>query len=60
MRIYWLAVALIPVAYAQTSNKCADLTKFKIPGVAMVITKAEKYSRFGARNHLSCSGALPG
>src|SRR3984885_11641350 len=40
MRIYWLAVALIPVAYAQTSNKCADLTAFKIPGVPMVITKA--------------------
>src|SRR5579863_277089 len=41
MRIQWLALALIPVAYAQTANKCADLTKFKIPGVAMVITKAE-------------------
>src|SRR5450432_3112113 len=41
MRIHWLALAVIPVAYAQTSSKCADLTKFKIPGAAMVITKAE-------------------
>ena len=41
MRTYWLVLALIPVAYAQTSSKCADLTKFKIPGVPMVITKAE-------------------
>jgi hypothetical protein len=40
MRTYWLGFVLIPVAYAQTSNKCADLTKFKIPGVPMVITKA--------------------
>jgi len=28
------------MAYAQTSSKCADLTKFTIPGVPMVITKA--------------------
>jgi hypothetical protein len=41
MSTHWLALVLIPVAYAQTSNKCADLTKFKIPGVAMAITKAE-------------------
>jgi hypothetical protein len=41
MRTHWLALALIPVAYAQTSSKCADLTKFKIPGVPMMITKAE-------------------
>ena len=41
MRTYWLAFVLIPVAYAQTSSKCADLTKFKIPGVPMTITKAE-------------------
>ncbi len=40
MRTYWLGFVLIPVAYAQTSNKCADLVKFKIPGVPMVITKA--------------------
>src|SRR6202049_4245899 len=40
MTTQWLALALIPMAYAQTSSKCADLTKFKIPGVAMVITKA--------------------
>src|SRR5579862_9345644 len=41
MRNHWLALALIPVAYAQTSSKCADLTKFTIAGSAMVITKAE-------------------
>jgi hypothetical protein len=40
MRTYWLALVLMPVAYAQTSSKCADLTNFKIPGVPMVITKA--------------------
>jgi feruloyl esterase len=40
MRPYWLAFVLIPMAYAQTSSNCADLTKFKIPGVPMVITKA--------------------
>src|SRR5271163_4452726 len=41
MKTYWLALTLIPIACAQTSTKCADLTKFKIPGVPMVITKAE-------------------
>jgi feruloyl esterase len=41
MRTHWLVLALVPIAYAQTSTKCADLTKFKIPGSAMVITKAE-------------------
>src|SRR5579862_832567 len=40
MNKYWLAFLLIPAVYAQTSTKCADLTGFKIPGVAMVITKA--------------------
>ena len=40
MRTYWLAFVLIPMAYAQTSSKCADLTRLKIPGVSMVITKA--------------------
>ncbi len=40
MRPYWLTFILIPIAYAQTPNKCADLTAFKIPGVPMVITKA--------------------
>src|SRR3974390_1922871 len=40
MRTHWLAFMLIPMAYAQTSSKCADLTKFTIPGVPMVITKA--------------------
>jgi len=41
MATRWLVLALIPAAYAQTSSKCADLTKFKIPGATMVITKAE-------------------
>jgi hypothetical protein len=41
MNSRWLALAFIPVAYAQTASKCADLTKFKIPGAAIVITKAE-------------------
>ena len=43
MRVLWLALslALVPGAWAQTSSKCADLTKFRIPGVPMVITKAE-------------------
>jgi hypothetical protein len=40
MRACWLAFVLIPVAYAQTSTKCADLVNFKIPGSQMVITKA--------------------
>jgi len=40
MRTTWLAFLLIPLSYAQSSNKCADLTKLKIPGVPMVITKA--------------------
>jgi hypothetical protein len=40
MRIYSLALVLFPLAHAQTSSKCADLTKFKIPGVPIVITKA--------------------
>ena len=40
MRTCWLAFLLIPIACAQTSSKCADLTKFKIPGVPIVITKA--------------------
>jgi feruloyl esterase len=40
MQRYWLAFILAPIACAQTSNKCADLTKFQIPGVPMVITKA--------------------
>ena len=41
MRIQLLALTLLPVAYGQTAGKCADLLNFKIPGVAMVITKAE-------------------
>ena len=51
MRTYWLAFMLVPVAYAQTSSKCADLTKFKIPGVPMVITKAATIpASSGSRN----------
>lgn len=41
MSIHVLALALIPVAYGQTSTKCADLAMFKISGVAMAITKVE-------------------
>ncbi len=49
MRIQLLALAFalasvlatLPVAYGQTSTKCADLTKFKISGVTMAITKVE-------------------
>jgi feruloyl esterase len=41
MTTRWLALALVPAAYAQTSSKCSDLTKFRIPGVAIVITKTE-------------------
>src|ERR1700722_8645588 len=40
MKAYCLVSLLIPIAYAQTSNKCADLTGFKISGVPMAITKA--------------------
>ena len=40
MKAFWLAIALVPMAWAQTSIKCTDLTNFKIPGVPMVITKA--------------------
>jgi hypothetical protein len=40
MRHYWLAFVMIPMACAETSSKCADLTNFTIPGVPMVITKA--------------------
>ena len=51
----WLALALIPVAYAQTSSKCADLTKFKSPSVTMVITKAETIPASAA----GTSGSVP-
>ena len=45
MKSSWLAFAAlslvgVPMSYAQTSSKCADLVHFKIPGVPMVITKA--------------------
>src|SRR5215472_18928542 len=49
MRMYWLAFLLIPIAHAQNSSKCADLTKFKIPGVPMVITKAATIPTSSAR-----------
>src|SRR6202044_358066 len=48
MRTFWLGFVLIPMAYAQTSSKCADLTKFKIPGVPMVTTKAATISASAA------------
>jgi len=48
MRTYWLGFMLIPMAYAQSSTKCEDLTKFKIPGVPMVITKAATISTSSA------------
>jgi len=41
MRIHILVLALIPVAFGQTSSKCASLASFKIPGVSMEITKVE-------------------
>lgn len=53
MRLHFLALALVPVAYGQTSSKCADLLKFKIPGVAMTITKAEPVAADPARAGLS-------
>jgi hypothetical protein len=41
MRVFILVLALIPGAYAQTSGRCVELANFNIPGVTMVITKAE-------------------
>jgi tannase/feruloyl esterase len=49
MKTCWLTFLLIPMAYAQTSSKCADLTTFKIPGVPMVITKAASIPASAAR-----------
>jgi hypothetical protein len=40
MRKLLVVLALVPAAYAQNS-KCADLAKFKIPGVNMEITRSE-------------------
>jgi hypothetical protein len=40
MKCYWLAFMLAPIACAQTSSRCGDLTGFRIPGVPMSITKA--------------------
>ena len=36
-----LILALATGAAGQTSTKCSDLTKLRIPGVNLVITKAE-------------------
>ena len=36
-----LAVAMQITAFAQTNSKCADMTKFKSPGVTLEITRAE-------------------
>jgi hypothetical protein len=47
MRIHVLALALVPVAYGQTSSKCAELLAFRIPGVTMVIDKAETVAAGG-------------
>ena len=44
MRVHFLALTLLPVAFGQTSSKCADLLKLKIPDVNMVINKAETVS----------------
>jgi hypothetical protein len=41
MKIQILVLALLPAAYGQAPGKCADLLKLKIPGVNMVMTKAE-------------------
>src|SRR6266700_3037250 len=40
MRSYWFVLMLAPLAHAQTSDRCADLSAFRIPGVPMAITKA--------------------
>jgi hypothetical protein len=53
MRTLLLALALVPLASAQSSNKCADITRFRIPNVGMVITKAETIPA-------SAPGASPG
>ncbi|HTH50210.1 MAG TPA: tannase/feruloyl esterase family alpha/beta hydrolase, partial [Candidatus Limnocylindria bacterium] len=44
MRIQILVLALLPAAYGQTPGKCADLIKFKFPGVNLVMTKADAVS----------------
>src|SRR5215469_4746110 len=49
MKTCWLALVVIPMAHAQTSSKCAELTKFTIPGVPMVITKAAVIATSSAR-----------
>ena len=36
-----LAVAMQITAFAQTNSRCADMTKFKSPGVTLEITRAE-------------------
>ena len=39
MKMHLLVLALIPVAYGETPGKCAELSDFRIPGVAMVVTQ---------------------
>ena len=39
MKIHLLVLALIPVAYGETLGRCAGLSDFRIPGVAMVVTQ---------------------
>ena len=48
MRASWLAVVLIPAAYAQTPSKCADLTKFRIPGMPLLIATAKTVPASGS------------
>jgi feruloyl esterase len=36
-----LAVAMQITAFAQTNSRCADMAKFKSPGVTLEITRAE-------------------
>jgi hypothetical protein len=48
MKSYWFAFMLVPLAHAQTSSRCAELTAFRIPGVPMVITKATTISASSA------------
>ena len=36
-----LFLVAMAVSYAQSANKCADLTRFRIPGTKIEITRAE-------------------
>jgi len=62
MKSSWLAFAAlslvgVPMSYAQTSSKCADLVHFKIPGVPMVITKAAVIAAAAAPSTASAEAA---